>query len=374
MKKLKVLYISMEYPPYIWGGAGIYLYLLIKTLLRNYPDQIEISIFCPKGVTELGKGLPPLKVNIFPVSLSFQFFPARYLEFLVKANLFVRRKGKDFQIIHDNYNSIFFSPTSLVATVHTTQWHECQHSLFYYPSLLRIFPWLAYQFLWSFEKMCLSHADVLIVPTSYLKKTLSQIFPGKEIKVIPHGIDITFFSPRRESKIFDLIFAGRFVARKGIREFLDSLYFLHTPLKVLLAGYGKGRILQKIEKVKKETPHQLFVREIPWLDLPVFFSKTKLAVFPSHYESFGYTILETLSSGLPVLTTPVGIASGLRGKEIIPLPPQPEIIAEKVKFYLQNEEERGEANRRLREYFQKKFSLEKEAEETFKIYEKLSKN
>lgn len=141
------------------------------------------------------------------------------------------------------------------------------------------------------------------------------------VEVIPNGVDTQIFHPptleeRAHARaMFHLdeddriaLFIGHEFERKGLRFAIEAL--VEAPTVMLLVVGGSAAIVASAET----DAERLGVRERvlfvgPRYDLPLFFNAADMFVLPSSYESNALVILEALSSGLPVISTPVGFAS-----------------------------------------------------------------
>ena len=140
------------------------------------------------------------------------------------------------------------------------------------------------------------------------------------IEVIPNGVDTRIYHPptceeRTHARaVFHLddddriaLFIGHEFERKGLRFAMEAL--IEAPSVMLLVVGGSADIMASAEAEAERLgvgERVMFVG--PRHDLPLFFAAADMFVLPSSYESNALVILEALSSGLPVLSTPVGYA------------------------------------------------------------------
>jgi mannosyltransferase len=92
--------------------------------------------------------------------------------------------------------------------------------------------------------------------------------------------------------------------------------------------------------------------------LPVYYSAADLLLFPSRYESFGYTPLEAMACGLPVVSTRTGIFEDLdddRAGEVL-VSPDPDGLVKAVDRVLRGDYE-------PRAVVSERFSLDRFAEQ-----------
>lgn len=153
---------------------------------------------------------------------------------------------------------------------------------------------------------CMADADVVFAITREIANAVLQKYPSKKVYVIHNPIDaanIPYFEGRTENK---LAFVGRLVDSKNIFLVFEALARTKKEWRLVVAGTGE------IEKTK-ERCRQLGLDDrvtfLGWLEAPwEALRDASWLIVSSDYEGFGLVIVEALASGLPVISTPVGIA------------------------------------------------------------------
>jgi len=142
-------------------------------------------------------------------------------------------------------------------------------------------------------------------------------FPEERIFLVPNGVDRSRFRPAEEKRAvrrerglpedpFLILFAGNEFKRKGLRFAIEGLALCrsaHLP-HLLVAGADKPSPYRELARARgvEERVHFLGpVREIEEVQ-----RAADLFLLLSDYEPFGLVAMEALSSGIPVLSTPVG--------------------------------------------------------------------
>jgi len=171
-------------------------------------------------------------------------------------------------------------------------------------------------------------------------------FAEEKVCLTAHWAD-TIFKPENTSKkealgIDDnrpvMLYAGRVSKEKGVLE-LPHIYKAvkkaHPDVALLVVGQGPA-----YEKLKKVLPEGYYMNWVTRDRLPAIYSAADILVFPSKFDTFSCTVLESLSCGLPV------IAYKTKGpKDIIDdgvcgyLVKTEEQICEKIIAYLGNSEQ-----------------------------------
>ena len=146
-------------------------------------------------------------------------------------------------------------------------------------------------------------------------KSQIALFHGdltKKVKIIKPGVDKDVFIPnsekyklRKEINIpldsFVFLFTGRIVKVKGIHFALKALSKINDK-KVLLVIVGEGPELIRLKKLSKTIKVENKTRFYDFTKKPEqYYGLSDAFIMSSTYEPFGQTILEALSSGLPVV-------------------------------------------------------------------------
>jgi glycosyltransferase involved in cell wall biosynthesis len=142
----------------------------------------------------------------------------------------------------------------------------------------------------------------------------------KDIHVLAHGVPLEFFlASRLPRPMRTLLFVGQWLPMKGIRylrEAAATLLESDGGLRLICAG-----TLASAETVKADFPPTLSARieVFPRVDqraLAQLYRDADVFIFPSLYEGFSRAIVEAMASRLPIVCTPVGVASdALRHEE-----------------------------------------------------------
>lgn len=174
------------------------------------------------------------------------------------------------------------------------------------------------------ELVPLTKADAVIVVASEWREYLETrgVPPGR-IFMFHNGVDYTRFYPchnRMQAKrkfgicpeTFTVGYSAKFSSdhrgRKGIDIFLEAIRIVADaghPLSVLITGPGWDRIVGEIQSYGVEVCYCPFVSEEVMVDV---YNALDAYVVTSRIEGGPVTLLESMACGVPVVTTPVGIA------------------------------------------------------------------
>ena len=179
------------------------------------------------------------------------------------------------------------------------------------------------------EKELVRDCHRIIASTLKGKKDLIDYYDAspETISVIPCGVNLDLFRPigretarcylgLKEERI--ILFVGRIIPLKGIDNLLKAMSYLERKegIKLVVIG-GDEHCQTEVERLKdlsrslKIQESVIFLGLVKQEILPFFYSAANLCVVPSHYESFGLVVLESLACGTPVVATQVGGAESV---------------------------------------------------------------
>jgi glycosyltransferase involved in cell wall biosynthesis len=166
-----------------------------------------------------------------------------------------------------------------------------------------------------------SHARALVANSEDLGALAQQTYRAPML-VIPNGVDTEEFAPGAETgSALRLLFVGRFVDRKNMPLVLRAMQTL-SECTLTLVGEGKrdtewrelARALEIADRVR-------FVGHVAHDQLGQYYRDADVFVLPSDAEGMSNSLLEAMASGLAIVATDTGGASGLVGSAgvIVPL-------------------------------------------------------
>ena len=185
----------------------------------------------------------------------------------------------------------------------------------------------------------LALADHIVVPSAFVRNTLSGAKINASISLVPYGAPVTTHfgeeKPVTKDGKLKIIFVGSLTLRKGIAYLFRAIEMLGAQVELTVIG---GRTTQCDALDRRLRLH----RWIPSLSHGEVLKEIRrhdVMVFPSLFEGFGLVILEAMSCGVPVITTPNGAAPDIihDGKDgfIVPIR-DPEAIANRLEILLRD--------------------------------------
>ena len=322
---MRVLLTTNEYPPYVYGGAGVHVEYLSRELAKLTP--VEVRSFHDQTLDEGQLHVRGIKMDTIHFAGCPQPFVSP-LKALSTCLAFVGQGIGDLEgraeIIHCHTWYAHFSGIlakilyniPLVITVH---------------SLEPLRPWKrdqlghGYDLSCWIEKTALEMANTIIAVSRSTRDDVLRLFDVEptRVVVIPNGIDTEEYHPIHDPETIAqlgidpnrpyVLFVGRMTRQKGLYYLLQAIPHLDPQLQVVLcAGDADTLVLQReIEEMVQEL--QAHRSGIVWIPKMVprsttiaLYSHAAIFCCPSIYEPFGIINLEAMACGTPVVGSAVG--------------------------------------------------------------------
>ncbi len=159
------------------------------------------------------------------------------------------------------------------------------------------------------QHACVRHSVAHVVMTDAMKNTILDCYPStapSKVHVIPWGAPPqSHEGKRRRTEIPTLLMLSRISPEKGQHRLLEALRDWPTPLRVILAGeaafMGGAAYRQHLQGLADSLRHVRveFPGHLSGQAKADAFANADLYVFPSISESYGLTLMEALSYGVP---------------------------------------------------------------------------
>jgi starch synthase len=316
---VKALFLTNEYPPHIYGGAGVHVGYLSRELAKTM--SVEVRCF---GDQRIEKG--NLKVIGFELDTTNFMCPKP-----LRSALGAVRRCTDFNtmnidadVVHchtwySHFGGILAKKNyglPLVITVH---------------SLEPLRPWKreqlagGYDFSLWVEKTALEMADAIIAVSSATKRDIERLFdvdPAR-VHVIHNGIDLNEYrkvdstatlqrfgiDPRKPYALF----VGRIARQKGLHHLLHAIDFMDRDFQIVLCAAAPDtpelaeEVKTSVERIKAQRTGIIWIDEM--VDQQVareLYSHAAVFVCPSIYEPFGIINLEAMACETAVVASAVG--------------------------------------------------------------------
>jgi alpha-maltose-1-phosphate synthase len=320
---MRIAIFTNEYPPNVYGGAGVHVEYLSRELARlNADDCVDVFSFGEQR-EEHGN----LRVRGIAAAAQFDAHDprhARLLDALVRDLAMVGAvDAPDIVHCHTWYSHLAgclaapLTGARLVLTTHSLEPHR---------------PWKAEQLgtaynttVWI-ERTAYRNADGIIAVSQAMKEdvqTLYGVEPDR-VRVIHNGIDTTEYCHRAAPQTLRrlgidpdvpmVLFVGRITRQKGILYLVQALRLLRPGVQVVLCAGAPDtdEIAHEMTALVDEARRESAVK-ITWIpdmlpkeDIIALYSHAAVFVCPSVYEPFGIINLEAMACETPVVASAVG--------------------------------------------------------------------
>jgi starch synthase len=336
---VKVAVLTREFPPEVYGGAGVHVEYLTRELARLL--DVEVHCFGGERDSPLVRANYPFPDPSLPAGTATPL-QAMSIDVRMAANI------GDAGLVHSHtwYANLAGHVAKLTHNVpHVVTCH----------SLEPLRPWKSDQLgsgyaVSSFcEKSAIEAADAVIAVSSAMAEDVASAYPSVDparVTVIHNGIDPGEYQRDSGRDVLErlgveperptVIWVGRVTPQKGVDHLLEMAALLPADVQyVFLAGasdtpaFGAAMTARAVEVAGSHPGLHWIERMLPKKEVVQLLSHATVFVCPSVYEPFGLVNLEAMACGLPVVATAVG---GI-----------PEIVVEGVTGYLVPVEPAGAA-------------------------------
>jgi glycosyltransferase involved in cell wall biosynthesis len=222
------------------------------------------------------------------------------------------------------------------------------------------------------------NARGVIFLTKYASKVIQNSCGAlKNYKVIPHGIGDEFrgifdYQKKFEKTVIKCIYVSNTALYKYQWNVVKAIEMLRNSgfnVEIDLIGGGEGRAKRKLDsQIKLSDPKGEFVREFDFVsnsELPNIFRRVDIFIFASGCENMPVTLLEGMSSGLPIVCSQRGpMPEVLKDGGLYFNPEDPADLAESLKQIILNPQLAFELSRRAMT-IANKYTWKRCSEETF---------
>ena len=325
MKTTRVGLVTKEWPPQVYGGAGVHAVQLTEAL-RNL-DGVSVDVHCFGGVRDDGA---------IGYSTPVSFADANPAVQAIATDLDIANNLQNVDIIHSHtwYANMAGHFGSLL--------HGVPHVITAH-SLEPLRPWKADQLgggyqisLWA-EKSAYESADAIIAVSDGMRADVIAAYPNVDptkVVTIRNGVDVDRFKPTTNPALLTelgiigryAIFVGRITRQKGLAHLLRAWQNVPTEYGLVLAAGSPdeetigNEVKALIEELQKTRPNVIWIPDmLPHEKLCALLTSADLFICPSIYEPLGIVNLEAMGCETAVLATRVGgipevVADGATGK------------------------------------------------------------
>ncbi len=317
---MKVAVLTREYPPNVYGGAGVHVEYLARELARH----VDVTVHRFGSEREVTAGNPTVVAHRPWKALAGDAPHLAALQAVsVDLTMAAAVEGADLVHSHTWYANLGGQLAKLmygiphVATVH---------------SLEPLRPWKAEQLgggyaVSSFcERVALEGADAIVAVSAEHGRDIVDCYPVVDparVHVIRNGVDTAEYAPDPATDVLErlgvdpglpyVLFVGRVTRQKGLTHLLDAAPDIDPEAQLVLCVGAPdtpeiaAEIAQKLDRVRAVRGNVVWAGEmLPRRDVIQLVSHATVFVCPSVYEPLGIVNLEAMACETAVVATRVG--------------------------------------------------------------------
>jgi starch synthase len=394
-RPLRVAMLTREYPPEVYGGAGVH----VEYLARSLADLVDLTVHCqgadrPEAALARGddRPVPPAVAHrpwdkLAAASSALQ---------VISTDLAMTAAAGGADLVHSHtwYANLAGHLSSLLYGVpHVMTAH----------SLEPLRPWKAEQLGGGYalsswcERTAIESAAAVIAVSQGMAADIRASYPAvpaDRVHVIYNGIDANQYRPDHGRDALDrfgidpaepsVVFVGRVTRQKGLPVLLRAAEWIDPSAQLVLCA-GQADTAELQAEVTGLVEHLRASRSgVIWLpgmlaksEVIQILSHATVFVCPSEYEPLGIVNLEAMACGAAVVASAVGgipevVADGETGR-LVP-PGDERALAGAVNALIANPAMAAEFGARGRKRAVAEFSWDKIAAQTADLYAGLARS
>ena len=321
---MRIAILTNEFPPHIYGGAGVHVEYLTRELTRidHGKHSVEVVCFGDQSYQRDNLTVRGVKPHFTLPSqdqkhVKFQDTMLRNLEMAGLVG------GVDVVHCHTWYTHLagcLIKPLAgarLVLTTHSLEPHR---------------PWkveqlgTAYQASSWVERTAYENADGVIAVSESMRADVHALYgvPDPKIRVIHNGIDLDQYRSTPNPDVLAkyaidpsrpfVLFVGRITRQKGIIHLVEAIRSIRDGVQIVLCAGAPdtpeiGReMAERVEQARQATTNPIIwiPQIVPKNEIIALYTMASVFVCPSVYEPFGIINLEAMACGTPVVASAVG--------------------------------------------------------------------
>jgi glycogen synthase len=403
---MKITILTNEYPPNVYGGAGVHVEYLTRELAALDDGAHEVEVLC-FGEQQEEHG----NLTVRGVSPDFElpYQDERHAKFMdaMLRDLVMAGSVADADIVHGHtwYSHLAgclakqLTGGKLVLTTHSLVPHR---------------PWKREQLGTAYdgsswvERTAYENADGVVAVSGSMKEDVQSLYDvnSERVEVIHNGIDVEQYRPRPDASVLEsygvdpdqpyVLFVGRITRQKGILHLVEAIHHFEPDIQVVLCAGAPdteeigAEMEARVEVARRETDNPIvwLAEMLPREDVITMYTHADVFVCPSVYEPFGIINLEAMACETPVVASAVGgipeivvpNETGLlvdvdpsEGDTVEPADPEgfARRLAEGVNTLMADPDRRSKMGTAARTRVEQQFSWQAIAEQTLAFYKTL---
>jgi alpha-maltose-1-phosphate synthase len=321
---MNIVILTNEYPPYVYGGAGVHVEYLSRELadLEDHAHAVKIFCFGDQHLQEGNFTVEGIASDGQPPAQDPRH--QKFLEAMVR-DIVMAGSVREADIVHchtwySHLAGCLLKPllgARLVLTTHSLEPHR---------------PWKVEQLGTAYhasswvERTAYQNADGVIAVSDAMRQDVHALYdvPFEKIHVIHNGIDVHQYKPTPNPAVLQsyhidptipfVLFVGRITRQKGIMHLINAIKDLRLGVQVVLCAGAPDtpalgeEMATRVEQAGRESPNRIIwvPQMVPREDVIVLYTHASIFVCPSVYEPFGIINLEAMACETPVVASAVG--------------------------------------------------------------------
>ncbi len=305
--------LTREYPPEVYGGAGVHVAELVRALRRD----IDVRVRCFGGPRD------EAGTFAYPVPAEFEGSNATLGTMGVDLLMAGDAAGADLVHSHTWYaNFAGFTAKRLHGVPHVVTAH----------SLEPLRPWKAEQLGGGYrlsswvEHAAFEDADRVIAVSGGMRRDILRAYPSidpERVEVVYNGIDLADWAPNPDADAVralgvdpdrpSIVFVGRITRQKGLPYLLRAARRLPAEVQLVLCAGAPdtpeimAEVTGLVDELRAVRDGVVWIdRHLPRPELTALLTAGTAFVCPSIYEPLGIVNLEAMACGAPVVGTATG--------------------------------------------------------------------
>lgn len=310
---MRVDLLTKEYPPEIYGGAGVHVAELVKALRAS--NEIHVRCFgAVRDEPDVTSYLVPQELHSANAALQ-----------TIGVNLLMANDTVGADIVHSH--TWYANEAGRLSQ----QLHGIPHVITAH-SLEPLRPWKAeqlgggYKVSSSIERSAYESADAVIAVSGGMRLDILRSYPDidpNKVHVIHNGIDVQAWAPTSNPELLErwgidssrpsIVFVGRITRQKGLPYLLEAAQALPEDVQLILCAGApdteeiKQEVELRVSLLQKERSGVIWIPDhLPRHELAAILTSATAFVCPSIYEPLGIVNLEAMACGIPVVGTATG--------------------------------------------------------------------
>lgn len=310
---MRVDIITKEYPPEIYGGAGVHVTELVSALRKRIDVQVR-AFGADRDEAGAHSYRPPAE--------------------LAGANPAVQTLGTDLTMVGDVAGADLVHSHTWYANFAghlASQLHGIPHVLTAH-SLEPLRPWKAeqlgggYRVSSGIEKLAYENAAAIVAVSGGMRNDILRSYPQVDparVRVIHNGIDVEHWHPVDDPAFLasigmdptrpSVVFVGRITRQKGLPYLLRAAQLLPPEVQLVLCAGAPdtpeimAEVQEGVRLLQQARSGVIWIdRMLPREELSAILTAATTFVCPSVYEPLGIVNLEAMACGAAVVGTATG--------------------------------------------------------------------